>query len=94
MNDQSIPSAQIFKLVFMGWFWAIAGVFIPICLTISVIELFHDPREAAQGFLAIILVPAIAAGQGLIIGAAVVFGLWLYRRFGASLVLFARKRAA
>ena len=91
-DGRELDSSRIFNLVFIGWCWFVAAIFMPILVVGSFIELFSDPRDAAEELLAVALLPLIAAIQGLIIGAAVVLGLWLRRRCGARLPLLRGKR--
>jgi hypothetical protein len=55
IHDHGLSSDQIFKLVFTGWCFAIAAVATPPVLVGAIGELFVDPHEAADVFLAILL---------------------------------------
>ncbi len=82
-NGQAEP-VSLFKFVFVGHALGVTMIFLPFFLLAAGISLFI-PMETAEGgemvfWMAPIMIPAIALGQGLMIGGVVTLGLWLYTR--------------
>lgn len=71
--DHGLTSAEVFKLVWTGWFWGAGSIFGVLFAVAALIS------RAPEGLVAVVVVPLIAAGQGAICGGVIAFGLWLYR---------------
>ena len=80
VRDHHLAPADLFRVVWTGWFFGIAAIFLPFASVVTALIALSRPAEATQGLLAIILVPLIAAGQGAIVGGLVLFGLWIHSR--------------
>ena len=61
----------MFKQIWKCWTVAVSVVFTPLFLIAALVQ----PDVPGNMLLAVPLVPVIAAGQGVLIGAAVCFGL-------------------
>ncbi|WP_444911337.1 hypothetical protein [Microbulbifer sp. PAAF003] len=61
----------MFKQVWKGWTASVSVIFTPLILIAALIQ----PDAPENLLLAVPLVPVIAAGQGVLIGALVCFGL-------------------
>ncbi len=80
IHDHHLAPAELFRVVWTGWFYGVVAMFLPFAAAVTVLVAFSRPAEAGQGLLAVILVPLIAAGQGVIVGGIVLLGLWIHRR--------------
>lgn len=61
----------MFKQIWKGWTTAVSVIFTPLVLVIALVQ----PDVPENMLLAVPLVPVIAAGQGVLIGALVCIGL-------------------
>ena len=67
---------SVFGLVWRGWFAGVLVIFLPIAIIAIPISAFTGAwNETLQMLLGLVVVPLIAAGQGLIVGGLVVLGL-------------------
>lgn len=61
----------MFKKIWKGWTTAVSVIFTPLFLMVALVQ----PDAHKNMLLAVPLVPLIAAGQGVLIGALVCLGL-------------------
>lgn len=83
-DEQPVP-IDLFGLVWTGWFWGTCAIFLPIFVVLSLIgipiSIAGGEFASAVGILApIVMVPLIAAGQGVLVTGLVLLGLWVRRR--------------
>ena len=75
---QTLPLGQAFRIVFVGWTVGVVAVMtIPLGFAI-ITELITG--SASQALLGIVILPVIAAVQGVVIGAGVIVGLAIFRK--------------
>jgi hypothetical protein len=80
LDSKSLSLGAVFKLVFVGWGLGVL-VLAAIPVTIGVlVALTSSEADKAPAVLALLFVPVIAFGQGLMAGALVCLGLAIYRR--------------
>ena len=76
VGDSLVTKSDVFKTVWRGWFFGVLVIFLPVFALTSLIALLggggDDRWEMAFGVL---LVPLIAAGQGVLAGGLVLLGL-------------------
>lgn len=82
VTDAGISTGSLFKLVSVG-FTIGAGVFlIPVFPVIALTGiLWMHEGLGFEGVFAAIFLPFVLAANGLLLGAVVLFGLWIYRKF-------------
>jgi len=92
MKFQTVPCdltpVALFRLVAAGWFFG-AGLLVG--LPLIVIGIFmtvsgHSSNDQ-QLWLIALLLPVILAGQSIVVGCIISFGLWFYRRLATIRVV-------
>ena len=78
MIPQTSPS--MFGLVWRGWFAGLLVIMLPLWLFATVAGLLTGQPRAMQMLAGIVLLPLIAAGQGVMVGGLVVLGLKVWPR--------------
>jgi hypothetical protein len=90
--DGQLRPSGAFKLIATGYFLGVGAIMVPLFTIATLITLgIHEPMTVNGHVVAadaplllklmpIVLVPIIIAGQSVLIGGAVVFGLWLYQK--------------
>lgn len=89
--DGRLKPGDAFKMIATGYLWGAGALFVPaITLMTIIIFLSGAPIETNGGIVEgsqrlkvlapVILAPIIVAGQAVMIGGLVVFGLWLYEK--------------
>ena len=78
MIPQTRPS--MFGLVWRGWFAGLLVIMLPLWLLATIAALVTGERGAVQMLGGIVLLPLIAAGQGVLVGGLVVLGLKVWPR--------------
>ena len=79
VNHRELKGADIFKIVWTGWFWGVTALFFPVLALGAVTMLFVNPSEAIEAVVGLFVVPIVAAGQGVLAGFLVGFGLRIHR---------------
>jgi len=77
VRDGFISGGELFRLIWRGYFIAVTGIFLVAFLVFGTAAMYSgaEPGMKLSEFaLGLLLVPVIAAGQGLIIGSVVLFG--------------------
>lgn len=77
IRDGFISGSELFRLIWRGYFIAISSIFLVTLLVFGTAAMYSgaEPGMKLSEFaLGLVLVPVIAAGQGLIIGGVVLFG--------------------
>ena len=76
INDKELTGSELFSLVWRGWFFAILAILIPAILIAGFMAFLPGTNIGiSELFISILLVPVIAAGQGVLAGCIVLFGL-------------------
>jgi hypothetical protein len=74
--EPGITDGELFRLVWRGWFAGLLVLFVPIWLLALIVMAFQgDWSDLVPVASGIILLPVIAAGQGLIIAGMIWLGL-------------------
>ena len=73
IGDATVTGNDIFKLVWRGWFYGVLVIFLPFFAIAALVSLFGDGKW--EIVLSVLLVPLIAAGQGVFAGGLVLLGL-------------------
>ena len=72
----SASGEDVFKLVWRGWFFGVLVIFFPILALAALASLAGGSRNVGmEPILAVLLVPVIAAMQGVMAGGLVLLGL-------------------
>ncbi len=78
-GNKELTGTELFHLVFRGWFAGVTAIFVPFLFLGLLVSVLPDNDESAVGMmLGVFMVPFIAAMQGLMIGALVLFGLKIW----------------
>lgn len=75
---RALPLGSAFKIAFVGWAVGILAL-MAIPLGIGIIASFVE-GNVSQAFLGIVMLPVIAAIQGLVVGGLVFIGLAVFRK--------------
>ena len=78
VQSGAITGSELFRLVWRGWFVGVIAIFLPTFLLFGftiVVPGYHSELRPAEYFLGLLVLPFIAAGQALIVGALVSLGL-------------------
>ena len=71
-KDQNV---SLFRLVWRGWFVSVTVIFVPLYLVSHLIGIGGgDSVSGVSSLVIVVLIPIIAALQGVVVGALVVLG--------------------
>ncbi len=74
-----LNGTDVFRFVWRGWFFGVMAIFLPLLLVLGILIVLpgYTKQSPAEYFLALFLIPLIAACQGVVAGALVLFGLYV-----------------
>ena len=79
-----LSGSDVFRLVWRGWFAGVLSIFVPIwAIAVIVVVVSRSWEELAPAVVGLILLPIIAAMQGIIVGGVVTLGQVVWRRKSA-----------
>lgn len=82
VNDAGISAGSLLKLIAVGWMVGAGIFFIPVFLMAALTGvLWLHEGLGFEGIIFVVFLPFAVALQGLVLGAFVLFGLWIYRKF-------------
>jgi len=79
IGSKEATGNEIFSIIWRGWFIGVTVIFMPISLIAGVAALLSRSQENSFEILAgVVMVPIIAAMQGIIISGIILLGLKLW----------------
>ena len=88
LQSGSLSGSDLFNLIWRGWFVGVTAMCLPLAVVVGLKLVISGESDQVpdQYLLAPVLIPVIAAGQGVIVGALVLFGLFVRppRKSGSS----------
>lgn len=82
VNDTGISAGSLLKLIWTGYVIGAGVFFIPVFLMAALTGvLWLHEGLGFEGMMFVVFLPFAVALQGLALGAIVLLGLWIYRKF-------------
>lgn len=83
VNDAGISTGSLLKLITVGWVIGMGIFAIPIMLIMGIAAAtwLYEGHGFNGMLLFVVVFPLALPLQGLMLGAIILFGLWVYRKF-------------
>lgn len=82
-----LKAGAVFRLIATGYIIGAGVIFGPLFLLATLAMSLQHPRMLVAGLIQLLLLPVILGIQSVVVGAAIVLGLWLYQKRRPILVV-------